>query len=57
MNRNLKVVGQSTVHAPPVCMKTMYLGQFGSNQKMSEKEVTLIFNFKGTSLFASKTDW
>jgi hypothetical protein len=49
--------GQSTVHAPPVSMKTIYLGQFGSDQKTSEKEVMLIFNFKGTLLFdRSKTE-
>jgi hypothetical protein len=48
--------GQSRVNAPPVSMKMMYLGQFGSDQKTSEKEVTLIFNFKETSVLEMRSE-
>ena len=41
-------IGPSIVHAAPVMTKATQLAQFCSDLKMSEKEVTLFFNFKGT---------
>ena len=41
-------IDPSIVRAVPVSTKTPYVAQFSSDQKMSEREVTLFFNLYGT---------